>query len=189
LNEIIFSSDSHLREISGFGQCTSLCRLEIPSSVVTIGLNGFSGCTSLNDIVFSSDSHLRKIYGFQQCTSLCRIEIPSSVEQIGHYASLTSGFWGCTSLNEIYFSFNSHLKVIDGLGGCISLCRIEIPSSVEKIGWHGFRGCTSFRVVIIRAGCRMSANGGLRMIKPFLIYEEDDMKKHRNLIHLGFGRR
>jgi hypothetical protein len=35
----------------------------------------------------------------------------------------------------------------------------------------------------------MRVNEGLCMIKPFLAYEEDDLKEGRSLIHLGFGRR
>jgi hypothetical protein len=37
LTTIIFTSPSYLREISGFQHCTSLCRIEIPSSVENIG--------------------------------------------------------------------------------------------------------------------------------------------------------
>jgi hypothetical protein len=133
LTKVSFTSPSHLREISGFQYCTSLCRIEIPSSAEKIGDWGFYCCTSLNEIIFSSDSHLREISGFQHCTSLCRIEIPSSVEKIGD-----CGLTGCTSLNEIIFSFDSHLREISGFQHCTSLCRIEIPSSVEKIGDWSF---------------------------------------------------
>jgi hypothetical protein len=110
LKRVIFSSDSHLREISGFQFCTSLCRIEIPSSVEWIGLNGFLGCTSLNEIVFSSDSHLREIDGFQGCTSLCRIDIPSSVEKIGWY-----GFLGCTSLRLVNIRTGCRMGNNEGL--------------------------------------------------------------------------
>jgi hypothetical protein len=149
LNEIVFSSGSHLREISGFQHCTSLCRIEIPSSVVKIGDWGFYCCTSLNELIFSFDSHLREISGFCKCTSLCRIEIPSSVEKIGNPAvDVGGGFHGCISLNEVVFSSDSHLKGIDGFGKCTSLCRIEIPSSIDKICISGFLGCTSLNELI-----------------------------------------
>jgi hypothetical protein len=127
---------------------------------------------------------LREIGGFGECTSLCRIEIPSSVETI-----LENGFCGCTSLNEIVFSSDTHLREIAGFARCTSLCRIELPLSLEKIEYGGFCGCTSLRIVIIRAGCRMQVNQGLRNIKPFLGYEEDDLKQRRILIHLGFRRK
>jgi hypothetical protein len=99
-----------LREISGFCECTSLCRIEIPSSVEKIGFNGFRECTSLNEIVFSSDSHLREISGFCECTSLCRIEIPSSVEKIGFY-----GFDGCTSLRVLIIRTGCRIRENEGL--------------------------------------------------------------------------
>jgi hypothetical protein len=36
LKEVIFSSSNHLRDISGFQLCISLCRIKIPSSVEPI---------------------------------------------------------------------------------------------------------------------------------------------------------
>jgi hypothetical protein len=113
LNDIVFSPDSHLRDLNGFCACTSLCRIEIPSSVEVIGMRGFLQSTSLSEIDFSSDSHLREIDGFRQCTSLCRIEIPSSVEMIG-----SNGFRGCTSLRVVIIRagcrmrFNQHLRSV-----------------------------------------------------------------------------
>jgi hypothetical protein len=98
LEEIILSSSLHLREIRGFQECASLCRIEIPSSVEMITFKAFFECTSLKEVIFSSDSHLREIGGFCGCRSLCRIEIPLSVEIID-----PNGFLECTSLNEILF--------------------------------------------------------------------------------------
>jgi hypothetical protein len=57
------------------------------------------------------------------------------------------------------------------------------------IGEYGFFECTSLRVVIIHAGCRMREAEQLRTIRPFLVYEKDDMKESRSLIHLGVGGR
>jgi hypothetical protein len=95
-----------LREVSGFCRCNSLCRIEIPSSVETIGDDGFYGCTSLKEVLFSSDSHFREIYGFCKCTSLCRIEIPSSVEMIWFPA-----FAGCTSLHVVIIRAGCRMNV------------------------------------------------------------------------------
>jgi hypothetical protein len=103
--EILFESDSHLREIAGFHDCTSLCRIELPSSVEIISPFSFGNCTSLNDLIFSSDSHLCEIAGFSGCTSLCRIELPSSVEII-----FGNDFGGCTSLRVLKFLSRSRMK-------------------------------------------------------------------------------
>jgi hypothetical protein len=62
LTEIIFSSRNNLKEIHGFENCVSLCRIEIPSSVKLIGQGGFSGCTSFHEVIFSSVGHLREMF-------------------------------------------------------------------------------------------------------------------------------
>jgi hypothetical protein len=84
-------------------------------------------------------------------------------------------------------SLESHTRGIWGFGQCTSLHRIEIPSSVEVIESTAFFLCPSLRVVVIHAGCRMRRNGRLRAIRPFIVYEEDDMKASRSLFHLGVG--
>jgi hypothetical protein len=37
LNRVSFASDSQVKQIDGFGNCTSVCRIEFPSSVEIIG--------------------------------------------------------------------------------------------------------------------------------------------------------
>jgi hypothetical protein len=179
LKAIIFRSDSHLKKIHGFAQCTSFRRIEIPSSVEVIDMYGFCGCASLTEVIFSSESHLRKISGFCHCTSLSRIEIPSLVEMINF-----RGVYKCTSLNEVIFSSESHLREIGGFPDCTSLSRIEIPSSVEVISNTGFLKCTSLHLVTIRAGSRMRGSKGLRNIRSFVAYESE-VKDNRWLVHVG----
>jgi hypothetical protein len=84
-----------------------------------------------------------------------------------------------------FFSSESYLQKIDGIQQCTSLHRIEIPLSVEVIEKYGFYGCTSLRVVVIHAGCRMRANERLRANRVFMIYEDGDVKASRSLFHLG----
>jgi hypothetical protein len=92
-------------------------------------------------------------------------------------------------LSEIIFSSESHLREISGFEQCTSLHRIEIPSSVEVITLTVFFSCPSPRVVVIHAGCQMKRNEGLRAIRPFIVYETDDVKASRSLFHLGVGGR
>jgi hypothetical protein len=103
-----FGSDSQLKEIYGFTKCTSLCRIEFPSSFEIIGWYGFNECTSLTEIIFPSESHLKKINGFEKCTSLCRIELPSSIKII-------SGFSECHRLRVIRVDAGSRLKDNSGI--------------------------------------------------------------------------
>jgi hypothetical protein len=63
-------------------------------------------------------------------------EIDSSVEKF----EMNDFFhWG--SLKAAIFRSDSHLRKIDGFEQCPSLCRTEIPSSVEVIELHGFFEC------------------------------------------------
>jgi hypothetical protein len=82
LTTVIFGSNSQRREINGFRKCTSLCWIEIPSSVRQISDIAFSTCRSFNEVIFASDCHLEELDGFQICLSLSAIQIPSFVEQI-----------------------------------------------------------------------------------------------------------
>jgi hypothetical protein len=99
-----------LRVIHILEKCTSLSRIEIPSSVSVIGDYGFYKCTSLNEVIFSSDTDLRAIHGFQKCRSLCRIEIPSSVEVIGKF-----GFFFCESFRVAIIHRGCRMRTNIGL--------------------------------------------------------------------------
>jgi hypothetical protein len=107
LKEIVFSSESHLKEISGFTGCTSLARIEFPSSVEVIGEYGFEGCLVLREITFASNSHVKQIAGFHQCASLFQIEPPLSVEDV-------SGFRGCNSLRVVILQAGCRVRRNEG---------------------------------------------------------------------------
>jgi hypothetical protein len=186
-NDLIVTEVNSFRELlklSGGSQTSSGMKsntsCEIADSVESLDCNAFFKWKSLTKVIFTSPSHLREVSGFGDCTSLCRIEIPSSVEKIGD-----CGFYCCTSLNQIIFSSNSHLREISSFGNCTSFCRIEIPSSVEVIGVCGFNSCQSLGIVICQARCRIRKNGGLKRIKGFVIYEHEDTKERRRLVHHG----
>jgi hypothetical protein len=157
LREIVFSSSSHVKEINGFSGCTLLHRIEFPSSVEVIGSNGFHGCKSLTDVLFSSDSHVRVIGGFIACTSLHRMTFPSSIEVVEYW-----GFHGCTSLTNIILLSDSHVGQISD-----------------------FRECPRFRVVILHSGCRVTNNESFRMIRPFIVHNDENVKGSQRLIHLS----
>jgi hypothetical protein len=108
LEDILFSADSHVKEMYGFCGCTSLLWIEIPSSVEVIGYGGFLGCTSLNEILFSRDTHQKEPSGFRECASLRRIELSSSVEGV-------SGFRGCNILHVVVVHTGCRMLHNEGL--------------------------------------------------------------------------
>jgi hypothetical protein len=142
--EVIFTSDSDLRELNGFLHCTSLCRIALPASVEII--KGFDDNPALQEVRFPSDSHLRELKGFLLCASLCRIAFPASVEII-------KGFDDSYSLREVRFQHGSQLKVRTAFRGCtfftvyddndfMKNSRRRLHLQTSELNWRGLRGWT-----------------------------------------------
>jgi hypothetical protein len=58
---------------------------------------------------------------------------------------------------------------------------------LRKIASNGLLQCPLLRIVVIDGGCRLKINRELQLIKPFIVYEDSEMKNSRHLIHLGVG--
>lgn len=119
-----------LKEIGGacswephgaFSNCIALSAIEIPSTVTTIGVAAFYGCSNLQQITFEKPSMLNSLneggansfamghsYGtFAKCISLTTIEIPASIERLHNPM-----FSGCSNLTTISFEKGSKLQYI-----------------------------------------------------------------------------
>ena len=127
-----------------FYGCTSLTRIEIPSSITSIGGWAFSGCTSLTSIEIPSGVTSIGDGAFAYCTSLTSIEIPSGVTSIRDYA-----FDNCTSLTSIEIPSGVTSIRDHAFDNCTSLTSIEIPSGVTSIGNSAFKNCTSLASIEI----------------------------------------
>ena len=182
LTTVTFEKGSQLKTIEGvswiysrsysgaFSDCTSLTSIEIPASVEKIGVAAFKGCTALTTVTFETGSQLKEIgdtslsnsyHGaFTDCTSLTSIEIPANVETIGWNA-----FGNCQALTTVTFEKGSQLKIIwyganiGAFQNCTSLTSIEIPASVEIIGWSAFQGCTALTTVTFEKGSQLKEIG------------------------------
>ena len=164
-------------QLGAFADCTSLTSIEIPASVEKIGAGAFHGCTALTTVTFEKGSQLKTIEGFSwiysrsysgafsDCTSLTSIEIPASVGKIG-----VATFKGCTALTTVTFEKGSQLKeigdnsLVDSYHGaftdCTSLISIEIPASVETIGWNAFGNCQALTTVTFEKGSQLKTIWG-----------------------------
>ncbi len=78
----------------------AITSVTIPAAISTIPLNEFAECTSLGQIIFKQPSSLASIdlAAFNGCTSLTEINIPGSVASIGNKA-----FYNCSGLSKAYF--------------------------------------------------------------------------------------
>ena len=154
-----------LVELKGFRGCRQLTDIEIPESVVKIGLWAFKDCVSLRSIVLPEGLREIGMYAFQGCTGLMQVTFPSTLEKLGSSAfqgctSLRSvtiphsvkdvgagAFQGCKNLTQVQLG-NSMKQIPNGMfDDCSKLSQITIPQSVEAIGDDAFFNCTSLKRV------------------------------------------
>ena len=95
--------------------------ITIPDSVITIGSNAFSGCSSLTSVTTPDSMTSIDDGAFASCSNLTSVTIGDSVTSIG-----SSAFYGCSSLTSVV-----------------------IPDSVTSIGNGVFSGCSSLESVYI----------------------------------------
>lgn len=103
-----------------FKYCRKLAKVEIPSSVTSIGTAAFNGC------------------------GLTEIVIPSSVTDVGRDAFTT-----CTSLESVVLSPNLTSIAEWTFYYCESLKSIVIPESVTSIGKSAFEACSGLKSVCL----------------------------------------
>ncbi|KAL3935618.1 MAG: hypothetical protein SGBAC_008900 [Bacillariaceae sp.] len=120
-----------------FYGCTSLIRICIPSTVITIDAHAFNSCESLREVHISNGPTMIGGFAFYRCHQLKEISIPASVTIIDTFA-----FSACTSL--VVVNFEEGLRRIGKAAFCH--CRlvstVSIPSSVKLIEQQAFSGCT-----------------------------------------------
>ena len=133
--------------VGAFDGCTSLTSITIPNSVTSIGEYAFRNCTSLTSIIIPDSVTYIEIATFEGCTNLTNIVIPDSVTGI-HY----DAFRNCTSLTSVTIP-DSVTSIGDcAFENCTSLTSIIIPYSVTGIGFSVFSGCTSLTSFTIGSG-------------------------------------
>ena len=127
-----------------FYECYSLSSINIPEGVRSIGSNAFNYCSSLSSINILESVTSIGNYTFQNCYSLSSINIPEGVRSIGTYA-----FNYCSSLSSINIP-----KGVTSVGSytfqnCSSISSINIPESVTSIGNYAFNYCSSLSSINI----------------------------------------
>ena len=141
----------HIGESSGivsilnrsFTQCTSLVKVDIPSSVNSIGMDAFS-FTSLVSVTFPSSVDLLSANAFQGCASLVSADLSGSTISGIH----GNTFYGCTALTDVAIPVTLTAISSFDFYNCISLRFIELPSSMTSIQDHAFQSCSNITIVI-----------------------------------------
>ena len=95
---IHFSNGIH-RLTSGIASgCSSLARIDLPQSIVSIGSEAFAGCMSLTDVILPPELTSIGRHAFYDCQSLQSIVFPSMVQEIEEEA-----FADCANLTDVIF--------------------------------------------------------------------------------------
>ena len=163
--------------VSAFSSCDYLDNVVIPDSVKLMGAKAFYGCDNLKNIKLSSN--LKKIEEdtFSRCNSLETIEIPDSVEEIERMA-----FLRCPSLKSIKLSKN--LKKIGEMAFyyCESLETIEIPDNVEEIGKEAFEGCSTLKSIKIPKSVKKIGENAFKGIENIILVKNNDIVPETEIV-------
>ena len=126
------------------GISTLVTRLELPSTLETIGDEVFSGFEKLGDITLPEGLEYIGDRAFNGCKSLWFENLPSSVLNIGEEA-----FNGCKSLTQIALSENVKSVGNNAFYGCSGISLVKIfASDLRGSGILGFGSEALDRVVI-----------------------------------------
>ena len=117
-----------VRTIAGkaFANCKWITGVELPPSLLEIGVGAFLGCESLT-----------------------RIEIPCGIERIPDHC-----FYECGNLAEVVMQEGVESIGYAAFFGCHSLCRIDLPYSLREIGEEAFLGCRALTAIELRSGLK-----------------------------------
>ena len=143
-----------------FMNCSSLTNVYLPSTLVAINNRAFEG-TSITNITIPSKVKILGTYVFSRCSQLKTANINTTI-----ITELKEGlFTGCYSLTRLNIP-SSIKKIGDSFAyGCSSLSSVTIPSSVTSIATNAFAECTNLYSVSLPSSVTDFGNSTFRNTK------------------------
>ena len=120
-------------EEKAFCKCTSLKRINIPSTITAIHRGAFQFCYALEEVEFCNGLLEIRQYAFNYCTALKRISVPSTVTVIRE-----DTFSDCDNLKEVELCDGLQVIEKQAFISCFKLKRLTIPNTVRSIGTLAF---------------------------------------------------
>lgn len=122
-----------------FQACCNLSKVNLPSTLTTIGNRSFEGCSALKEITIPDNVTSIGDYAFYYCKSLGRIALPKKLTSISGNC-----FNGCESLRDIYIPEGITKIGSSSFSSCYALTSITIPSTVTDMNSSGiFINCSN----------------------------------------------
>ena len=136
-----------------FTWCTSLTSIHISKRITSIGTGVFDECSSLPSVYIPNSVTSIGDLAFRQCRSLVSIHIPESVTSIGEQT-----FFYCISLASVYIPSGVTSIKFNAFCDCSSLTSVYISEGVTSIGEQAFSGCSSLTSIHIPEGVTSIGN-------------------------------
>ncbi len=160
---------------TAFSGCTALESITLPSSLTSMGLNAFKGCTKLSKVDIEEGAKVIGQQAFDGCTALTSITIPSSVTtstkafqnnaniktvvvkcpSLGSYM-----FDGCTSLTDV--TLVNTVTIGSNAFKNSAITTIALPNTLENINDSAFEGCAALTTLAIPDGVTIISKNMLK---------------------------
>jgi len=193
LEELVLCEGLLEIKLAAFGCCYKLKRVNIPSTVRTLGKHVFSGCYALEDIELSEGIRKIRDGSFRGCRSLAHINLPSTITTIGECA-----FMGCQITNfRLPHLVTTLSKQV--FSGCQSSFSVEISERIGKVGVCTFEGCVSLRNIAFSSNAQVWYNAldrctdlqHLHLTDPVLInslkHRFDNLPIHKMIYYQSYN--
>ncbi|MDE6042397.1 MAG: leucine-rich repeat domain-containing protein [Muribaculaceae bacterium] len=135
------------RKIQDFAfENSEIKSIEIPSTVISIGLYAFAG-SKLFSVKFPKGLLELRRQSFFGCENLTTISLPSGLKSCAPYA-----FALCYSLTSVYFSEGIENIEYNSFCGCYNLKSIQFPSTLKRIYAEAFGWCYNLKTISLSDG-------------------------------------
>ena len=139
LTDLVVPSTIKSIGVNAFYGCTSLQSVTIPQTVKTIGSNAFKGCTGITSIKWDAVEYLLSETPFSDSnTKIISFTFGDNILYVPENCCQ-----GMTALQNIFWGKSISYINSNAFNGCSSLTSITIPNTIKSVSTNVFNGCTA----------------------------------------------
>lgn len=138
--------------VTGVTECafmnnTTLTKVVLPSTVVSIGKMAFYNCPLLEEANVPEGVMTLPYACFSGCKALKKIDMPSRMTEIG-----VNAFKSCTMLEGMRIPEGIETLSDEMFRGCSRMTELYLPSTLRSLGRKSFYGCSQLTAVNVPDG-------------------------------------